>query len=93
VWVQSSIPTSTVGDRFQFIVFQFSYRPGLTFPRLFTGLFSWSAVRRWVGKPCVMHDAYLFLLQFHAGHFVASWLREMVLLFSVQCSIGRLSKG
>jgi hypothetical protein len=38
-------------------------------------------------------DAHLFLLQFHTGSFGASWQGKMVLLFSVQQGIGRLSMG
>jgi hypothetical protein len=46
-----------------------------------------------VGESHVVCDAYLFILQFHASSFGASWRREMVPLFSVQCSIGRFSMG
>jgi hypothetical protein len=34
----------------------------------------------------VVHDAHLFLLQFHAGSFVASWQGERAQFFSVGCS-------
>jgi hypothetical protein len=30
----------------------------------------------------VVHDAHLFLLQFHSGSFVASWWGEMAVVFS-----------
>jgi hypothetical protein len=39
-----------------------------------------------------MHDAHLFLLQFHTGSFVSRWWGEMALLFSV-LRIRRLSMG
>jgi hypothetical protein len=50
-------------------------------------------VGEWVREPRAVYDVHLFLLQFHAGRFVASWQGEMALLFSVQHSIGRLSMG
>jgi hypothetical protein len=46
----------------------------------------------WVGKLCVVQDAPVYLLQFHAGSFGASCRGEMVLLFSVPCGIGRFSR-
>jgi hypothetical protein len=41
----------------------------------------------------VVHDAYLFLLQFQTGNFGANWCEEMVPLFSVQHGTGKLSMG
>jgi hypothetical protein len=41
------------------------------------GLFS----LRWVGKSCMVSDAQLFILQFHASSFGAGWKGEIVLLF------------
>jgi hypothetical protein len=41
----------------------------------------------------VVHDAYLFFLQFHTSRFGASWWREMALLFSVWHRVERLSIG
>jgi hypothetical protein len=41
----------------------------------------------------VGHDAHLLLLRFHAGGFIVSWCREMVLLISVQHGVARLSMG
>jgi hypothetical protein len=93
--VQSSILTSNVGTRLQFAVhgFQFcwgfSVCPGTVldyFPRVGWG-------EGWVEGSPAWCDAYLFLLKFHAGSFVASWEAEMALLFSVQHGIGRLSMG
>jgi hypothetical protein len=43
----------------------------------------WDGMGVWVGEPCMLCDAHLFLLQCHAGNFVAIWQGEMVLLFSV----------
>jgi hypothetical protein len=40
-----------------------------------------------------VHDAKLFLLQFHAGSFVDSWQGETALLFSVWHRVGRPSVG
>jgi hypothetical protein len=50
-----------------------------------------AGVGGWVGEPCVVCDAYLFLLQFHTGGFVSSCQGEMALLFSVWHGLGRLS--
>jgi hypothetical protein len=45
------------------------------------------------GELCVVHDAHLYLLQFHTDSFGASWWVEMVLFFSVRHGMGRLSIG
>jgi hypothetical protein len=35
----------------------------------------------WVGESCMLCDAYLFIQQFHASSFGASWWGEMASLF------------
>jgi hypothetical protein len=50
-------------------------------------------VGRWVGEQHMVLDAHLYLLQFNAGSFGASYQGEMVWLFSVWCGIERLFKG
>jgi hypothetical protein len=47
----------------------------------------------WLGELSMVHEAHLFLLQFHAGSFRACLQGEMMPLFSVQRNIGRLSMG
>jgi hypothetical protein len=50
-------------------------------------------LRGWAGELCVVHDAHLFILQFHASSIGASWRGEILLFISVWCDIGRLSMG
>jgi hypothetical protein len=47
----------------------------------------------WGGEPCMVCDAHMYLLQFHAGSFGAGSWGKVVLLFSMQHGVGRLSMG
>jgi hypothetical protein len=47
----------------------------------------------WVGELHVVPDAHLFILLIHTSSFRAGCPKRMVLLFSVQSCIGRLSMG
>jgi hypothetical protein len=47
----------------------------------------------WVGELHMVHDAHLFILQFHASSFGAGWQEEMACFFSEWCGAGRLSMG
>jgi hypothetical protein len=69
----------------------FSVAGEFSLPRGCVGLFS--GERGWIGEPRMVHDAHLYLLQFHAGSFrTSSWGRK-ALLFSVHLGIGKLSMG
>jgi hypothetical protein len=60
---------------------------GVSLPRAALDYF----LRGWIVESCLVHDAHLFLLQFHTVSFGAGWQGEIALLFSVQHSIGNLS--
>jgi hypothetical protein len=83
-------PTCTVSVRLQFAAYVFSV--------LLEGVQSAQGMH-WiiflgVGRESHMvHDAYLFFLQFHTSSFGASWWGEMALLFSVWHRVERLSIG
>jgi hypothetical protein len=53
----------------------------------------WNGFAGWVEEPCMLCDAHLLLLQLHTCSFIGSGRGEMMLLFSVRHSVGRLSVG
>jgi hypothetical protein len=77
--VQHSTPTSAVGVRLQFTVYVFQFWGGV-FQSAQGAVLDYFP-GGCVGKLCVVHDAHMFVLQFHAGSFGASWWGEMALLF------------
>jgi hypothetical protein len=48
----------------------------------------------WVRELHVVHNAHLFILQFHTSSFRTSWWGDMTLLFfSEWCVVGKISMG